>query len=219
MGKLGSCLGAQRAQGPHYNSCMLCTTWFLMFKHWFCWKYQYNKCMFNFIYIYSFTPVSGCAGMGPRAPLCPGAYNAVKTVLYTSDTSRENTTTEANGNLVSGWRHVYKYCRLNYLMGFQLSSSWYLDLYQQNRYKTKGSVGWACVICHSVLKKLYTEPSIGASYQVSIHSAKRFQRRLKCEKLTDDKLWQKLTLPRRAIKKRGGWLVHLCILRIKYLGL
>jgi len=79
--------------------------------------------MFNFIYIYSFIPASGRAGMGPRVPLCPGAYNAVKTALYTSDTSREITTTETNGNLVSGWRHVYKYCRLNYLMGFQLSSS------------------------------------------------------------------------------------------------
>ena len=40
---------------------------------------------------------------------------------------------------------------------------------------------------HSVLRKLYTEPSIGASYQVSVHLAKRFQRRrLKCEKLTED---------------------------------
>jgi hypothetical protein len=34
---------------------------------------------------------------------------------------------------------------------------------------------------------LYREPSIDASYQVSVHLAKRFQRRrLKCEKLTDD---------------------------------
>ena len=35
---------------------------------------------------------------------------------------------------------------------------------------------------------LYREPSIDASYQVSIHLAKGFQRRrLKCEKLTDAK--------------------------------
>jgi hypothetical protein len=34
---------------------------------------------------------------------------------------------------------------------------------------------------------LYRGPTIDASYQVSIHLAKRFQRRrLKCEKLTDD---------------------------------
>ena len=35
---------------------------------------------------------------------------------------------------------------------------------------------------------LYRGPSIYASYQVSVHLAKRFQRRrLKCEKLTDDR--------------------------------
>jgi hypothetical protein len=34
---------------------------------------------------------------------------------------------------------------------------------------------------------LYREPSIDASYQVSVHLAERFQRRrLKCEKLTDN---------------------------------
>ena len=40
----GSCLQAQRA-----CTCMLCSACFLMFKHWFCWKYQYNKYMINFI--------------------------------------------------------------------------------------------------------------------------------------------------------------------------
>ena len=35
---------------------------FLMFKQWFCWKYQYNKYMINFIDIYIFIPVSGCVG-------------------------------------------------------------------------------------------------------------------------------------------------------------
>jgi hypothetical protein len=45
---------------------------FLMFKHWFCWKYQYNKCMFNFIGIYSFIPVSGCVGIGPSELFCRG---------------------------------------------------------------------------------------------------------------------------------------------------
>ena len=37
--------------------------------------------MFNFIDIYIFIPVSGCVGRGPRALLCPGTYNAVKTAL------------------------------------------------------------------------------------------------------------------------------------------
>jgi hypothetical protein len=37
------------------------------------------------------------------------------------------------------------------------------------------------------MSNLYREPSIDASYQVSVHLAKRFQkRRLKCEKLTDN---------------------------------
>jgi hypothetical protein len=36
------------------------------------------------------------------------------------------------------------------------------------------------------MSNLYREPSIDASYQVSVHLAERFQRRsLKCEKLTD----------------------------------
>jgi hypothetical protein len=33
---------------------------------------------------------------------------------------------------------------------------------------------------------LYRGPSIDASYQVSVYLAKGFQRRLECEKLTDD---------------------------------
>ena len=46
------------------------------------------------------------------------------------------------------------------------------------------------------MSKLYKVPSIDASYQVSVHLAKGFQRRrLKCEKLMDAKWWQKLILP------------------------
>ena len=37
--------------------------------------------MFNFIYIDSFIPMSGCVGMGPSALLCPGARDSVKTTL------------------------------------------------------------------------------------------------------------------------------------------
>ena len=36
------------------------------------------------------------------------------------------------------------------------------------------------------ISNLYREPSIDTSYQVSVHLAKGFQRRLKCEQLTDD---------------------------------
>jgi hypothetical protein len=46
------------------------------------------------------------------------------------------------------------------------------------------------------INNLYRGPSIDASCQVSVHLAKGFRRRrLKCEKLTDAKWWQKLTLP------------------------
>ena len=37
--------------------------------------------MFNSIDIYSFIPESGCLGIGPSALLCPGGYDAVRTVL------------------------------------------------------------------------------------------------------------------------------------------
>ena len=38
------------------------------------------------------------------------------------------------------------------------------------------------------MSNLYKGPSIDASYQVSVHLAEGFQRRrLKCEKLTDDR--------------------------------
>ena len=65
------------------NLCMLCTAcFFLMFKHWFCWKYQYNKYMFNFIDTHSFILVSGCVDTDPPGHcFFPGAYYAVNTVL------------------------------------------------------------------------------------------------------------------------------------------
>jgi hypothetical protein len=64
------------------------------------------------------------------------------------------------------------------------------------------------------MSNLYRGPSIDVSYQVSGHLAEGFQmRRLKCEKLTDDrrrttdaKWWQKLTLPlARWAKKAKNW--------------
>jgi hypothetical protein len=37
--------------------------------------------MFNFIYIYSFIPMSGCVDMGPSVLFFPGTRDAVKTAL------------------------------------------------------------------------------------------------------------------------------------------
>ena len=44
---------------------------------------------------------------------------------------------------------------------------------------------------HSTLRKLYTEPSIGASYQMSVHMATRFQRKRFLLEITRNKncLW------------------------------
>ena len=36
------------------------------------------------------------------------------------------------------------------------------------------------------MSNIYRGPSIDSSYQVSVHLAEGIQRRLKCEKLTDD---------------------------------
>ena len=76
------------AMGPHKhrahaNLGMFCMTCFLMFKHWFCWKYHYNKYMLISSTIYISIPVSGCVGRGPCALLFPSDNNAVKMALTT----------------------------------------------------------------------------------------------------------------------------------------
>ena len=43
------------------------------------------------------------------------------------------------------------------------------------------------LIFHSVLSKLYAEPSISSSYQISVHLAIRFQRRRLYQKSTNQK--------------------------------
>ena len=57
------------------------------------------------------------------------------------------------------------------------------------------------------MSNFYRGPSINASYQVSVHLAKGFQRRrLKCEKLTDDgrpsdgKKWMTIWLKNQQVK-------------------
>jgi hypothetical protein len=54
------------------------------------------------------------------------------------------------------------------------------------------------------MKKLYRGPYIDASYQVSVHLAEGFQRRLKCEKLTDDRRQGELKIIVSAITVKFG---------------
>ena len=55
--------------------------------------------------------------------------------------------------------------------------------------RNKNCLWWPCLIMdRDKMNIIYRGPSIDASYQVSVHLAKEFQRRrLKCEKLTDNR--------------------------------
>ena len=55
--------------------------------------------------------------------------------------------------------------------------------------RNKNGLWWPCLIMdRNELSNLYRGPAIDTSYQVSVLLATRFQRRrLKCEKLTDDR--------------------------------
>ena len=55
--------------------------------------------------------------------------------------------------------------------------------------RNKNCLWWPCLLTDwDEISNLYKEPSIGASYPVSIHLSKRFKRkRFKCEKLTDER--------------------------------
>ena len=56
--------------------------------------------------------------------------------------------------------------------------------------RNKNCLWWPCLLIdRDKMSNLQRGPSIDASYQVSVHLAERFQRRLKCEKLPDDRRW------------------------------
>ena len=57
--------------------------------------------------------------------------------------------------------------------------------------RNKNCLWWPCLLTdRDEMSKIYRRHSINASYQVSVHLVKGFQRRqLKCEKLTDDRRW------------------------------
>ena len=103
----------------------------------------------------------------------------------------------------------------NLYRGPSIDASYQVSVYLAKRFqrrrfflnrpiRNKNCLWWPCLLMdQDKMSNLYRGPSIDASYQVSVHMAEGFQRRLlKCEKLTDDrqqttdaKWWQKLTLP------------------------
>jgi hypothetical protein len=62
-------------------------------------------------------------------------------------------------------------------------------IFKNRPIRNKNCLWWPCLLMdRDEISNLYRGPSIDASYQVSVHLAEGFQRRrLKCEKLTDDR--------------------------------
>ena len=61
-------------------------------------------------------------------------------------------------------------------------------IYKNRPIRKKNCLWRSCLsMDRDKMSNLYRGPSIDASYQVSVHLAEGFQRRLKCEKLTDDR--------------------------------
>ena len=87
------------------------------------------------------------------------------------------------------------------------------DLFRNQPIRNKNCLWWPWLLMdQDKMSNLYRGHSIDASYQVSVHMVEGFQkRRLKCEKLTDDKWWQKLTLPlaRRAKNWINSWIIFI----------
>jgi hypothetical protein len=68
-------------------------------------------------------------------------------------------------------------------------AKWFRRRFKKNRpIRNKNCLWWPCLLMdRDKMSNLYRGPYIDASYKVSVHLAKGFQRRrLKCEKLTDD---------------------------------
>ena len=76
-----------------------------------------------------------------------------------------------------------------YQVSAQLAQRFQRRFFRNQPMRNKNCLWWPCLLAdRDEMSNLYREPSKDASYQVSVHLAKGFQsRRLKCEKLTDDR--------------------------------
>jgi hypothetical protein len=74
---------------------------------------------------------------------------------------------------------------------FIWQSSFRGEVFRNRPIRNKNCLWWPCLLMDGdKMSKLDRAPSIDDSYQVSVHLAKGFKRRrLKCEKLTDDRRW------------------------------
>ena len=62
--------------------------------------------------------------------------------------------------------------------------------------RNKNCLWWPCLLMdRDEMSTFYRGPSIDASYQVSVHLAEGFQRKVNGRQTTDTKSWQKLKLP------------------------
>ena len=78
----------------------------------------------------------------------------------------------------------------SYQVSVHLAKRFQRRRFKKNRpIRNKNCLWWPCLLMdRDKMSNLYRGPSIDASYQVSVHIAEGFQRRrLKCEKLTDDR--------------------------------
>ena len=62
------------------------------------------------------------------------------------------------------------------------------EVFRNEPIRNKNCLWRPCLLTdRDEMSNIYRGPSIDASYHVSVHLAERFQRRLKCEKLIDDR--------------------------------
>ena len=96
---------------------------------------------------------------------------------------------------VNGWDEMSNINRghpidASYQVSVHLATRFQRRFFFLNRpFRNKNCLWWPCLLMDpDKMSNLQKEPSIDVSYQVSLHLAERFQRRrLKCEKLMDDK--------------------------------
>ena len=90
----------------------------------------------------------------------------------------------------SGWNeHSYRGPSLDASYQVSVHLAKRRRFYLNRSIRNKNCLWWPCMLMdRNEMSIIYRGPSIDASYQVSVHLAKGFQRRrLKCEKLTDDR--------------------------------